>query len=94
MKTTINLKTIATVTHLKNVIDQRKKLEKEEKELKKQVYAILGEANSMHVGELLVIISDRQRESLDREKVKVLLGEKFSEVVNTTKYKQLDIKGA
>lgn len=93
MRRTKNTRIIDLVETLKASIDRRRELEKAEKELKKEMFNILGEDKALEAGNLLVIVSDCERTSLDLDKVKELLNEvEFESVKKVTQYQTLQVK--
>ena len=94
MKTTTNKKTISKVELLEETIRMRRELEKLERSLKSELYDLLGESPNLKAGNFLVIVSERERTDINRDKVKIILGDKYDEVLDTKKYKQLDVRVA
>lgn len=96
MKTTENKTIVALVERLSNVLEKKKALELEEKEMKDAIKDILKgfEVNILGAGEYVVVLSDRTRRDVDKQKVKELLGDKYSEVEKKTEYQTLEVKRA
>jgi hypothetical protein len=66
--------TIELATQLLEVIELRKELEKNEKELKDRVKAIMGEEKVLDTGSVLILLDDRERTDLDKKRLTQELG--------------------
>lgn len=96
MKKTTNKDVLEKAIRLMQVIDRRKAFEKEEKELKDFFKTHLEEAqeSSLLAGKILILISEKERTSLDRDALTKVMGEDIRKFEKVTTYKQVDIKAA
>lgn len=96
MKTTTAKATINLVNNLADLIEQRRHLEKMERSLKDSLKSLMAESETsvLSAGEYVVILSTRQRSSLDDVLVKSLLGDRYAECVKSADYQILEIKKA
>lgn len=67
MKKTIKKQTVIDANELFNVIEQRKTLEKREKELKASFKELLGEETAIDANGILISVTSRERKSLDKK---------------------------
>lgn len=94
MKTKSEAK-IELVAHLARVIDVRKSLEKQEKDLKEQVKALMGDAMVLEAGDFSVVISQRNRRDLDKDAIAHDMGQDFvAKYTKVTTYDTMEIKAA
>jgi len=96
MKTTENKTIIGLVERLAGIIEMRRTLEADEKEVKSAIKDILAgfEVNVLGAGDFVVILSDRTRTDVDKKKLKVELGERYAEFETKTDYQILEVKKA
>jgi hypothetical protein len=94
MKTTQNKETLELVDNLHWYIEKRKELEREERRLKSRLYDLLDGSSSLKAGDYLVVVSERERCDINKEKVKSILGNKYEEVVEVKHYKIMEVKAA
>ncbi len=96
MKTTENKKTIALVDRLSEIIESRKSLETEEREIKSQLKNLMSELDTsiLNVGKYVAIISNRVRTDLDKEMVATLLGDKYKDCLKKSEYQIFEVKKA
>ena len=93
MKTTTKKEVLEKAVALIQAIDRRRAFEKEEKELKDYFKALLeasGET-SLLAGKILVIVSEKERVSLDND-LMAADGVDLKKYQKVTKYKQTDVK--
>jgi hypothetical protein len=76
------------------LVEFRKQIEKEEKEIKELFKTEAGDEPFLKVGGYMIVISTKSRTSLDRKALAVELGDKLELFENVTEYKQVDIKAA
>lgn len=92
MKKTVKKELVKKANELKNVIDDRRELEKVEKKLKTFFKDLIGDDGAIQCGDILIMVENCQRSSLDQKAL--------SEVVDldnyrtTTDYKKLNIKAS
>ena len=86
---------IDIVRQLQAVIDQRKEIEKKEKELKALVKDMMCDETGLIADDLLVIRSLKSRSGINKKKlVTILSDEQMEEVTKITTYETLEIKAA
>lgn len=69
--------TIELVKQLAHTIEIRKEIEKQEKAIKEQITAIMGEEQVLEAANFLVTRKERSRTDLDKKSMLVELGEAF-----------------
>ena len=74
------------------IIAMRKELEKKEKDLKDYFRQKLMLTDACNVGEYVVTSSERERTDIDRDGLKLLLGESLRAYEKKTKYSIIDVK--
>lgn len=92
MKTTVKKETVEKAFNLLKVIEARKQLEKQEKELKDFFKEELSGLNSMLAGEILITIADRTRTDIDRKLLVSELGDEAKRFEKTMTYQVMDVK--
>lgn len=95
MKNSIKKEILEKAITLMRVIDERKSIEKEEKELKEFFKSYLSQEGEAAVlaGNVLIIISEKERASLDTDLMKTD-GIDLKKYEKKTKYQQVDVKVA
>lgn len=89
----MSLKNLQLVTELYQICQERKKLDKLEKELKTKVKEIMSEDNILDVGPYLVVISQRSRTDIDKDGLMHDLGlETLRKYLKFTSYDVLEVK--
>lgn len=92
MKTTSENK-IEKVQALFAIIEQRKELEKAEKELKKEIRELMGDALLLEAGALAVVVSERSRRDIDKEAIAADHGVDFlAQYTKTTSFEIMEVK--
>lgn len=97
MKVTTNKETIVRLKRLSEILETKKNLETEERDLKTALKDIMTEldTNILNAGELTAIVSTRTRVDLNKMKVKIMLGdEQYEECLTSSTYKIFEIKKA
>jgi site-specific recombinase XerC len=90
MKNLRNKIDVEKALELKEVIDQRKDLEKKEKALKEH-FKVMNE-NALKVGDILITFDDAKRTGLDKKSLAEKLGDKLKEFETITTYKKMSVK--
>ncbi len=96
MRTTENKTIVDLVNRLAGVIEARKTLDSEEKQIKDTLKDIMAgfESNVLGAGNWVVILSHRTRTDLDKAKLKVTLGADYELYEKKSEYQTLEIKKA
>jgi uncharacterized pyridoxal phosphate-containing UPF0001 family protein len=89
---TKKFESIVKATQLIETIEKRRELEKLEKELKAFFRSIMKNENVLYLGRYVVLLEDKQRKNLDREKLSKVID--LSDFEKTTEYKTLSIKAS
>jgi hypothetical protein len=75
------------------VIDQRRELEKEERELKEHFKAEFGSSSILQVGDVIITAEERTRTSLDKSKLIAVYGkDTMAQYETVTTYIQLNVQ--
>lgn len=88
--TTTNKESIKNATALLDIIEQRKELEKKEKELK-DYFKLLTPEGIIEAGKIVVMIKLKSRTGLDRSALVKELGDKIHDFEVTTEYKEVTV---
>ena|SRR5438552_2101966 len=97
MKTTRKPELIMQLDQLSSIIETRRKLEKEEQKIKKNLKQIMDEMETtiLRAGDNLAIISERFRTELNKDELLAYLGdEKMREFESLVQYRIFEIKKA
>ncbi len=95
MKTLRSKTDIDLAIELSHVIAERRTLEKRETELKDYFKNKINDFGVIRVGDVIIVLSECERESLDRKALETELGvDRVKEFVNITTYTKLEVKGA
>lgn len=96
MKTTTNKKILEKVERFSELKKKTKDLVDEQLEIREELESILISLDTriLVVGDYAVVITDRVRKDLDKEKVHELLGETFLECFRKVEYQTLEVKKA
>jgi uncharacterized protein (UPF0335 family) len=85
--------TITLVMRLNQVIEQRKALEKQEKDLKSQVKEVMGMNATLEAGDFMVFVEDRTRSDLDKAALAQDFGtEVLAKYMKSSHYEILTVK--
>ena len=90
MKTTVKKQTVNDALELFEVIEQRKVLEKREKELKESFKALLGEETALNANGILISLDERSRKSLDKKELAKVID--LKEFEKSTTYQVMSVK--
>lgn len=96
MKTTEKKSTVDLVSRLSKVIEARRSLDKEEQEIKVRLKATMYEMDTkvLAAGDYVMVISDRIRKDLDKDMVKLLLGNNYDDCIKESAYQIFEVKKA
>lgn len=96
MKVTENKRTLELVSRLSELVENRLKMAKEEKEIKDELRAVLDNLGTriLGAGDYVMVVTDRTRNDMDKEKVKALLGDQFATVFKQVDYQTFEVKKA
>lgn len=84
---------ISMVERLATIIDERKSLEKEEKELKTSIKGLMGDESILEAGNHVVIIGHRSRQDIDKTKLTAEMGMPFVlKYTKVTEYEIVEVK--
>jgi len=86
---------VELVAKLAALIEERRRVESMEKELKALVREMMGEALVLEAGEFCVTISERNRRDLDKDAIMHDLGQDFiAKYTKITTYDVMDVKAS
>lgn len=95
MKTLQGVDAVQKVRRLVKVNEQRKLLEKEEKELKEFFKGKLeGEDGSLKVDRFLITVETKTSKSIDKKALAAELGDRIHDFEKESSYQQLEVKVA
>ena len=78
---------------LAEIIQERKDLEKKEKTLKEFFKAEIGDSGAANVGDILITLEDRSRESVDKKSIEADMGREWLEqYLKTSSYQMVSVK--
>lgn len=95
MKNTVKKEILEKAIELMQIIDRRRELDKQEKAIKDffKAYCEQEGETALLAGQILIIISEKERTTVDMEKMKAD-GIELKKYERVTKYKQMDVKRA
>lgn len=94
MRTSQSAANVEKALNLLKMIEQRKMIEKAEKELKDHFKDLLGEDSIIIVGEVVISLSERTRTDLDKKALAAELGDKIKQFEKSSTYQVMDVKRA
>lgn len=92
MKKTVKKQVVSEAKMLFDIIEQRKELEKKEKELKAKFRVLLGSETALDANGVLITLTDRERKSLDKVELSKVVD--LKEFEKTTQYQVMNVKKA
>lgn len=91
--TTTSKAKIEKAERLAKISAKRKALADEEKELKGYFKEVIGGSGALQAGDILVVVSDKKRSSLDRKALEAQFGKDvIAEYLKVTEYLQVEAK--
>lgn len=96
LKITENKKTIALVDRLSEINEVLKALAEEQSTIKADLKALMVEmeTNVLGAGKYLLVINDKVRTDLNKQGLKILLGDKYENFLTKTSYQTFEVKKA
>jgi hypothetical protein len=77
---------------LRELRDLKAAMEKEEETLKKELKIFLGDKKAAMLGSMVITLTDRSSEGIDKEEARRLLGDDFNKILREKNYQVLDVK--